>query len=49
MFKPRRTPRWLVEDVKVNTSIQEVILVRTTLAWITGIILLIATLMGVSL
>ncbi|XP_022949579.1 uncharacterized protein LOC111452887 [Cucurbita moschata] len=46
MFNPRQTPRWLVEEVKVNTTIQEVILVRTTLAWITGIILLIATLMG---
>lgn len=48
MFNPRLTPRWLVEEVKVNTTIQEVILVRTTLAWLTGIILLIATLMGVN-
>ncbi|XP_022980329.1 uncharacterized protein LOC111479729 [Cucurbita maxima] len=46
IFNPRSTPRWLVEEVKLNTTIQEVILVRTTLAWITGIILLIATLMG---
>ncbi|KAL0548036.1 hypothetical protein IC582_012475 [Cucumis melo] len=46
MFSPRLTPRWLVEDAKINTTIHEVILVRTTLAWITGIILLIATLMG---
>ncbi|XP_022147064.1 uncharacterized protein LOC111016092 [Momordica charantia] len=46
VFTPRLAPRWLVEDVKLNTTIQEVILVRTTLAWITGIILLIATLMG---
>ncbi|XP_038880778.1 uncharacterized protein LOC120072460 [Benincasa hispida] len=48
MFNHLLTPRWLVEDVKVNTTIHEVILVRTTLAWITGIILLIATLMGVN-
>ncbi|KGN56775.2 hypothetical protein Csa_011673 [Cucumis sativus] len=46
MFNPRLTPRWLVEEAKVNSTIHEVILVRTTLAWITGIILLIATLMG---
>lgn len=48
MFNPRLTPRWLVEEAKVNSTIHEVILVRTTLAWITGIILLIATLMGVN-
>lgn len=45
--------RWL-EETKVshnatNTTLAEVALVRKTLAWITGIILLIATLLGVRL
>lgn len=45
----RPSPR-LLEETKVPanlTTIAEVILVRRTLAWITGIILLIATFLGV--
>ncbi|KAA8548430.1 hypothetical protein F0562_000114 [Nyssa sinensis] len=43
------SPRWLEETETSSNSIivQEVVLVRWTLAWITGIILVIATLMGV--
>jgi hypothetical protein len=40
--------RWLEEVNSLNTTIAEVALVRRTLAWITGIILLVSTLMGVS-
>ncbi|KAA8527939.1 hypothetical protein F0562_035192 [Nyssa sinensis] len=48
-FISRPSPRWLEEtEVSSNSTIyQEVVLVRWTLAWITGIILLIATLLGV--
>lgn len=45
-----RISRWLEETSTSNinsTRVYEVLLVRTTLAWITGIILLISTLMGV--
>uniref|UniRef100_A0A5B6ZQP0 DUF7794 domain-containing protein n=1 Tax=Davidia involucrata TaxID=16924 RepID=A0A5B6ZQP0_DAVIN len=48
-FTSRSSPRWL-EEIKASPSstiVQEVVLVRRTLAWITGIILLIATLIGV--
>ncbi|KAL8211374.1 hypothetical protein R6Q57_005811 [Mikania cordata] len=50
----RASPRWLEEkDERSHDAshalIAEVLLVRRTLAWITGIILIIATLMGVSL
>ncbi|KAK2394618.1 putative type 1 membrane protein [Trifolium repens] len=38
--------RWLEEVNSLNTTIAEVALVRRTLAWITGIILLVSTLMG---
>lgn len=43
------SPRWLVEveASKNATIIAEVMLVRRTLAWLTGIILLIATLIGI--
>jgi len=38
-----------LEEVNaLNTTFAEVALVRITLAWITGIILLVSTLMGVS-
>lgn len=44
-----RVPRWLAEVNPLNTtiSIEEVILVRRTLALITGIILLVSTLLGI--
>ncbi|KAH7573059.1 hypothetical protein JRO89_XS03G0059800 [Xanthoceras sorbifolium] len=43
------SPRWLAEaEGSINaTTIAEVLLVRWTLAWLTGIILVIATLMGI--
>lgn len=40
--------RWLEEENALNTTFAEVALVRITLAWITGILLLVSTLMGVS-
>lgn len=40
--------RWLGEVDPLNVTIGEVILVRRSLAWITGIILLVSTLIGVS-
>jgi len=48
----RASPRWLEEEKKgsgdaARILIAEVLLVRRTLAWITGIILIIATLMGI--
>lgn len=44
----RPYPRWLQEkDLSDLTKIAEVALVRKTLAWITGIILIISTLMGI--
>ncbi|KAI3775957.1 hypothetical protein L1987_45717 [Smallanthus sonchifolius] len=49
----RASPRWLEEekegsrDAAARALIAEVLLVRRTLAWITGIILIIATLMGI--
>ncbi|KAJ0693985.1 hypothetical protein HanPI659440_Chr15g0603611 [Helianthus annuus] len=48
----RASPRWLEEEKEASGDaarilIAEVLLVRRTLAWITGIILIIATLMGV--
>ncbi|XP_044500860.1 uncharacterized protein LOC123221936 [Mangifera indica] len=49
MFTSRPSPRCLVEtESKSNiTMVAEVLLVRRTLAWLTGIILLIATLLGI--
>ncbi|KAI7738531.1 hypothetical protein M8C21_031616 [Ambrosia artemisiifolia] len=49
---PRASPRWLEEEKEASGDaarilIAEVLLVRRTLAWITGIIFIIATLMGV--
>lgn len=50
MFTSRPSARWLAESkIPTNMTIVEVLLVRRTLAWITGIILIIATLLGVSL
>ncbi|CAL0334494.1 unnamed protein product [Lupinus luteus] len=47
-FAPRHAARWLAESEAANvTKIAEVVLVRTTLAWVTGIILLISTLLGI--
>ncbi|KAM7261539.1 hypothetical protein ACFE04_008906 [Oxalis oulophora] len=43
----RPSPRWLAEKTtSPEAAIVEVILVRRTLAWLTGIILLIATILG---
>ncbi|KAL3506377.1 hypothetical protein ACH5RR_031759 [Cinchona calisaya] len=45
----RPSPRWL-EETKIpinSTLVSEVLLVRRTIAWITGILLIIATLLGV--
>ncbi|KAG4991780.1 hypothetical protein JHK87_025237 [Glycine soja] len=48
IFTPHHSyARWLAETNVVNATLPEVVLVRTTLAWVTGIILLISTLMGV--
>ncbi|PIN11257.1 hypothetical protein CDL12_16136 [Handroanthus impetiginosus] len=46
---PRPSARWLEETESSSniTQIAEVLFVRRTLAWITGIILLIATLLGI--
>ncbi|CDO99445.1 unnamed protein product [Coffea canephora] len=45
----RASPRWL-EETKTPTNstlVSEIVLVRRTIAWITGILLIIATLLGV--
>ncbi|XP_061339691.1 uncharacterized protein LOC133286308 [Gastrolobium bilobum] len=47
IFTPHHTARWLEETKELNATGPEVVLVRRTLAWITGIILLISTLMGI--
>ncbi|XP_061991159.1 uncharacterized protein LOC133709436 [Rosa rugosa] len=48
VFTSRPSARWLAETkIPTNTTVVEVLLVRKTIAWITGIILLIATLLGV--
>lgn len=48
-FVAQPSVRWL-EETKVPHDLKvEVVLVRRTLAWITGIILIIATLLGVRL
>lgn len=43
----RPSARWLEEEKPSHDTKDEVVLVRQTLAWITGIILIIATLLGV--
>ncbi|TYH55429.1 hypothetical protein ES332_D09G234700v1 [Gossypium tomentosum] len=48
MFTSRPSPRWLAETkTPTNTTLASQVLVRRTLAWITGVVLLIATLLGV--
>jgi len=49
IFTPRHPARWLAETSALNATLPEVVLVRRTLAWVTGIILLVSTLMGVSI
>ncbi|KAJ0035617.1 hypothetical protein Pint_25386 [Pistacia integerrima] len=51
MFTSRPSSRWLAETESNSnaTMAAEVVLVRRTLAWLTGIILLVATLLGVRL
>ncbi|XP_051133346.1 uncharacterized protein LOC127252995 [Andrographis paniculata] len=49
-ISPRSSPRWLQETTAPManiTEIAEIVFVRRTLAWITGIILVIATLLGI--
>ncbi|KAJ7979658.1 Type 1 membrane protein [Quillaja saponaria] len=47
MSTSRPAARWLDETKSVDTSIQQLILVRRTLAWLTGVILLVSTLLGI--
>ncbi|EXB87096.1 hypothetical protein L484_010078 [Morus notabilis] len=47
VFAPRRSVRWLEETEASDEVTLSVLLVRRTLAWITGIILVIATLLGI--
>ncbi|KAM5552698.1 hypothetical protein ABKV19_025088 [Rosa sericea] len=48
VFASRPSARWLAEtQIPTNMTVVEVLLVRKIIAWITGIILLIATLLGV--
>nr|KJB28209.1 hypothetical protein B456_005G034400 [Gossypium raimondii] len=48
MYTSRPSPRWLEETKSsLNTTLAAQMLVRRTLAWITGVVLLIATLLGV--
>lgn len=49
VFAPQRSVRWLEETKASDEATLNVLLVRRTLAWITGIILVIATLLGVRL
>lgn len=44
LFTSQPSARWLEE----TTDVAAVLLVRRTLAWVTGIILVVATIMGVS-
>ncbi|CAN4120776.1 unnamed protein product [Withania somnifera] len=49
IFTSRPSARWL-EETKASsnsTTVEEIILVRRTVAWITGILLIIATLLGI--
>ncbi|XP_027364717.1 uncharacterized protein LOC113871814 [Abrus precatorius] len=47
IFTPHPTARWLAETNAVNSTSPEVVFVRRTLAWVTGIILLVSTLIGI--
>ncbi|KAI4338299.1 hypothetical protein L6164_016641 [Bauhinia variegata] len=46
-FTHHQAARWLMEEKVSNTTIAEVVLVRRTIAWVTGIILIISTLVGI--
>ncbi|KAJ7955590.1 Type 1 membrane protein [Quillaja saponaria] len=46
MFPSHPAARWLVETKDTNATDLQVILVRRILAWLTGVILLVSTLMG---
>lgn len=47
-FTSRSSVRWLAEtEASANATEDGVVLVRLTLAWVTGLILLISTLLGV--
>ncbi|KAF3679816.1 putative non-lysosomal glucosylceramidase-like isoform X1 [Capsicum annuum] len=48
IFTSQPSARWLEEtkDSSNSTAIEEIVLVRRTVAWITGILLIIATLLG---
>lgn len=48
VFTSHHAARLLVEGKSLNVTRDEVALVRQTLAWITGLILVISTLIGVS-
>jgi hypothetical protein len=48
IFTSQPSARWLVEkEASYNVTVLQVVLVRRTIAWLTGIILLISTLLGV--
>ncbi|MBA0725123.1 hypothetical protein Golax_021731, partial [Gossypium laxum] len=48
IYTSRSSPRWLAgTKSSANTTLAAQVLVRRTLAWITGVVLLIATLLGV--
>ncbi|GMI69986.1 putative type 1 membrane protein [Hibiscus trionum] len=48
MYSSRPYSRWLEETKKsLNTNLASQVLVRRTLAWVTGVVLIIATLLGV--
>ena len=48
MFTSHPSPRWLAETKSsYNTTLIAQVLVRRTIAWVTGVVLLIATLLGV--
>ncbi|MBA0845523.1 hypothetical protein Goarm_022590, partial [Gossypium armourianum] len=47
IYTSRSSPRWLADTKSsANTTLAAQVLVRRTLAWITGVVLLIATLLG---
>ncbi|MED6110298.1 hypothetical protein PIB30_041656 [Stylosanthes scabra] len=47
IYTPHHNARWLEETQPLNATLAEVVLVRRTLAWITGIILLVSTFIGI--
>ncbi|KAI4346222.1 hypothetical protein L6164_013291 [Bauhinia variegata] len=46
-FSHHQAARWLAEENVSNATIAEVMLVRRTLAWVTAVILIISTLVGI--